>query len=290
MPKARSAPAIRATCRTEAQEWSRPADKAGLSCKLTKSPGAARCPIAPRTPRRRPLPGIFQITPLNPEFNENPHRLLDRLRSSAPGAARSSDQHLDRPSKHADVRGVLSDLHHVASSQARRGRFAGTARRRRTPAEGLPPPDRAAPTASILLLDDPDHARIRGPLAKALYKRVAKCRPLVQQIVDEKLDAIGDAKTFDAMAQFALLVPIDAIARILGVDNARLSEFRAWSEDVILALNPFCTPEETARFVKAGNALSEYMHEMMARRRATAGRRSRFRHDGAEGGRRGEGH
>src|SRR5262249_49193956 len=81
-----------------------------------------------------------------------------------------------------------------------------------------------------------------APLAKRLYKRVAKCRPLVQQIVDEKLDAIGNAKTFDAMVEFALLVPIDAIARILGVDNARLKEFRAWSEDVILSLNPFCTP------------------------------------------------
>jgi cytochrome P450 len=223
-------------------------------------------PDRPEDATQEALPGIFQITPLNPEFNENPHRLLDRLRTECP-VRRDPATNTWIVSKHADVRGVLSDLtmwrHPRRAEEGSLARRGADARR----PEGLPPPDPGSADTSILMLDDPDHARIRGPLAKALYKRVAKCRPLVQQIVDEKLDAIGDARTFDAMAQFALLVPIDAIARILGVDNARLAEFRAWSEDVILALNPFCTQEETARFVKAGNALSDYMHEMMARRR-----------------------
>jgi cytochrome P450 len=212
------------------------------------------------------LPGIFEITPLNPAFNEDPHKLLDRLRSECP-VRRDPMTNTWIVSKHSDVRGTLGDLtmwRHPKNAEpgslARRGIEGGRP-------EGLPAPDPDSADTSILMLDDPDHARIRGPLAKALYKRVAKCRPLIQKIVDEKLDAIGRAETFDAMAQFALLVPIDAIARILGVDNARLTEFRAWSEDVILSLNPFCTPEETTRFVKAANALSGYMHEMMARRR-----------------------
>jgi cytochrome P450 len=71
------------------------------------------------------------------------------------------------------------------------------------------------------------------------------------------------------MAEFALKVPIDAIARILGVDNARLAEFREWSEGVILVLNPFRSAEETERFVRCGNALSHYMAALMAEKRKT---------------------
>lgn len=44
---------------------------------------------------------------------------------------------------------------------------------------------------SILMLDDPDHARVRQPLAQALYARVAKFKPEVERIVDETLDRLG---------------------------------------------------------------------------------------------------
>jgi cytochrome P450 len=70
------------------------------------------------------------------------------------------------------------------------------------------------------------------------------------------------------MDAFALRVPIDVIARILGVDENRLTEFREWSEGAILGLNPFRTPQETERLVVAINALSHYMGELMQRRRA----------------------
>jgi cytochrome P450 len=68
------------------------------------------------------------------------------------------------------------------------------------------------------------------------------------------------------MAEFAIRVPIDVIARILGVDEARLDEFRAWSEGAILSLNPFRSPEDSKRMVAASNALSAYMRGLMAER------------------------
>ncbi|HBX97259.1 MAG TPA: cytochrome P450, partial [Hyphomonas sp.] len=53
--------------------------------------------------------------------------------------------------------------------------------------------------------------------------------------------------TFDLMSEIAVPIPVLVIARILGVDEDRLPDFRQWSEDVILSLNPVRTPEETAR-------------------------------------------
>ena len=69
------------------------------------------------------------------------------------------------------------------------------------------------------------------------------------------------------MTDFALRVPIDVIARILGVDNSQLHAFRDMSEGVILILNPFRNEEQTAHCVRSSNALSAYMRELMAKRR-----------------------
>jgi hypothetical protein len=86
--------------------------------------------------------------------------------------------------------------------------------------------------------------------------------------VDEWLDRIGDAKSFDVISDFAVRVPIDVIARILGVDDTRLEEFREWSEGTILGLNPFRNEEQTKFFVRSANALSTYMRALMHERAA----------------------
>jgi len=168
--------------------------------------------------------------------------------------------------RHADVRGVLSDTSMWRSPERAEEAAVVTRAILQGRPEGLNV-DEEEERSGILLMDEPDHMRIRGPFAKALYKRVAHSREKVQQVVNEWLDGIGDAKTFDVMEKFALRVPVDVIARILGVDNARLKEFREWSEGSILGLNPFRTPEQTEFYVKSRNALSAYMRELMNARR-----------------------
>jgi hypothetical protein len=213
-----------------------------------------------------PLPGVFQLTPMNPEFNDNPHVLLDRLRGECP-VHRDTAAGTFILTRHADVRGVLGDTTMWRGPD--RAEEAAVISRRflEERAEGLRIPEEEA-RSGILMMDEPGHMRIREPFAKALYKRVAKCKPLVQQVVDEWLAPLKGRATFDAMNDFALRVPIDVIARILGVDEARLTEFRDWSEGAILGLSPFRTEAETKRFVESANALSAYMGDLMARRRA----------------------
>src|SRR6185312_13165981 len=113
-----------------------------------------------------------------------------------------------------------------------------------------------------------DHARVRQPLAQALYARVARFRPQVERIVDETLDRIEGEAAFDLMDRFCVPIPIDVIAQILGVDHERLAEFREWSEGVIQSLNPLATREQLAVMEAAGAALSDYFTQTMAARRA----------------------
>jgi cytochrome P450 len=211
------------------------------------------------------LPGVLQLTPMNPEFNKDPHALLDRLRGECP-VRRDDMAGLFLLTRHGDVRGVLSDTSMWRSPERAEEAAVVTRAILGSRPEGLKVVEEEE-RSGILLMDEPDHMRIREPFARALYKRVAKSRPKVQQVVNEWLDGIGNAKTFDVMDKFALRVPVDVIARLLGVDNARLVEFREWSEGSILGLNPFRTPEQTEFYVKSRNALSAYMRELMNARR-----------------------
>jgi cytochrome P450 len=211
-----------------------------------------------------PLPGVLALSHFNPAYRENPHALLDDLRARCP-VMRDETAGTFFLTRYADVRALLSDLalwrdplkaepSAVFARRVREERIDGLSR------EGNP--------TSILFLDDPDHGRIRKPLAQALYARVAKSRPAVERVVDAALDAIGDAKRFDLMAKFCVPIPIDVIAAILGVDPARLAEFRDWSEGVIQSLNPVRSEAQTEHLVRAGNALNSYMHALLAERRA----------------------
>ena len=209
-----------------------------------------------------PLPGILQLTPLNPAFRDDPHVLLDDLRTRSP-------VHRDDMSgsfvltRHADVRALVSDR--TLWRDPIHAEDAAFLQRRLV--ETVDPDAPRSHTTSILMLDDPDHARVRGPLMQALYARVAKFRPEVERIVKETLDRLEGHDTFDLMDTFCVPIPIDVIAAILGVDHARLGDFRTWSEDVIQSLNPMRTPEATTRMEKAGAALDAYFTATLAERR-----------------------
>jgi hypothetical protein len=213
-----------------------------------------------------PLPGLFDLTPLNPAYSENPYVMLDRLREQCP-------VHRDKAAgafiltRYADVRGVLSDTSMWRGPERAEEEAVIARALVDQKIDGMTIPEDEV-RSGILLMDEPDHMRIREPFAKALYKRVAKSKPLVQQVTDEWLDRIGDAQSFDVMDMFALRVPIDVIARILGVDDQRLGEFREWSEGAILGLNPFRNEDETKFFVRSYNAMSAYMRELMHQRAA----------------------
>lgn len=210
-------------------------------------------------------PHVLELTPLNPEFRADPYAMLARLRSSHP-VLRDELAGVFFISRYEDVRGVVTDLslwRHPEKSEE-----AAVLTRRILEQDQDAEREREG-VGSILLLDDPDHARIRNPLAQALYKRVAKCRPLVEEVVKEALDKVQGEPSFDLMKAVSLPIPIDVIARILGVDNTRLAEFRDWSEGLIQSLNPLRTPEQTEHMMRASDALWTFMTNMLALRRET---------------------
>jgi len=214
-------------------------------------------------PNAGAMPEIFKLTPYNPAYRENPYAVLAELRATCP-ALRDDGWGTVIFTRYDDIRPVVSDL-----TMWRDVLLKGeeTVIERQLQGQPIPEGPRGE-TTSILTLDDPDHARIRQPLAQALYARVAKFRPEVERIVKETLDAIDASKPFDLMTAYCVPIPIDVIASILGVDGSRLAEFRTWSEGVIQGLNPFRTPEETVAMESASEALNAYFKELIEQKRA----------------------
>jgi hypothetical protein len=208
------------------------------------------------------LPTLLQLTPLDPGYRADPHAALDDLRARQP-VHRDETAGSFILTRYEDVRSLLSDR-----SLWRDAVNAEPAARLSRGLDPIPADVPRSEASSILTLDDPDHARIRQPLTQAFYARIAKFRPEFERIVDENLDRIDSSRSFDLMETYCIPVPIDAIASILGVDHARLVEFRDWSEGLIQSLNPFRSPEQTEHLERASGALNDYFTRTIAERRA----------------------
>ncbi len=117
-------------------------------------------------------------------------------------------------------------------------------------------------------MDDPDHAQVRGPIQKALVRRVAAMGPVVETIVRDQLDSLP-AGEFDVLADYASPIPVAVIGDLLGVDTTDFDQFRAWSEASLAIFDPDPSEESRRATKAASEAMTDYLDEAMtARRRA----------------------
>ncbi|MFZ4381260.1 MAG: cytochrome P450 [Sandarakinorhabdus sp.] len=128
--------------------------------------------------------------------------------------------------------------------------------------------DREAPR-SMLVLDDPDHARLRRLVTHAFNARaIDAIKPRVAEVADELLDAVMDQDQFDLIEAYASPLPIIVIATMLGVDAADVGDFRRWSKGLANVFSPIRTPEFLAALKANADELSAYFERAIATRRA----------------------
>jgi cytochrome P450 len=112
---------------------------------------------------------------------------------------------------------------------------------------------------SFILMDNPEHARLRKMVtAPFTIRRVAAMRPAVQKIVDDRIDELlAGPKPVDLVEAFALPVPSLVICELLGVPYADHGFFQDSSKVII---RRDAEPEERA----AGHqALVGYLDRLM---------------------------
>src|SRR5690242_11637806 len=74
------------------------------------------------------------------------------------------------------------------------------------------------PQPSMVSLDEPAHARLRKPAARAFSaKRVNGMVPTIQRVTTELLDAVAGQPRFDLIAALAFPLPATVVFALIGV-------------------------------------------------------------------------
>ena len=90
----------------------------------------------------------------------------------------------------------------------------------------------------LLLKDPPDHTRLRALVSRAFTpRRIARLRQRITQVTDELLDAAEGRGHFDFIEDFAVPLPLIAIADLLGVPVEDRAQFKKWSTDLAKLLD-----------------------------------------------------
>ena len=85
------------------------------------------------------------------------------------------------------------------------------------------------PQPSMVSLDEPEHARLRKPAARAFsMKRVTAMIPTIEATTARLLDAVGDATEFDLVAALAFPLPANIVFSLMGVPEQDYAQVKQW--------------------------------------------------------------
>jgi cytochrome P450 len=209
------------------------------------------------------LPEGMELTAIDDRFREDPYPILRSLRERAPV---HHDSVMNRYicTRHDDVKAILHDKEFYTDPRnANPGSFS------REVIGGLLG---FGETPDMLLMDEPDHRRLRALVSGPFKpKSIERWRGVIRCIVDDALDAIAEDE-FDLIARFAAPVPTVVIARMLGVDPGMYEKFHTWSDQVVqVGFNPFPTVEQQHAAAAAQQALNDLFSNEIGRRGAALG-------------------
>ncbi|AEU38026.1 cytochrome P450 [Granulicella mallensis] len=231
----------------------------------TAEPGARCCDLREHrgdtniNNQKMTTPTGRALTALDPIFRENPHKYLDHLRSTDPV---HQDREFDRVvvTRAEDVASILFDREmSVDPEKSRPGSFS-----RLQVGEKF--------ERSMLLLDDPDHKRLRALVSKAFNQQAIEAmRPRIAMIANRLLDKVAGETRFDVVESYAKPLPTIVIAEMLGIREADQADFNEWSDGMVQLFNASRTAEQQTTLLRAKDALNSYFAAAIAERRQYRG-------------------
>ncbi len=125
-------------------------------------------------------------------------------------------------------------------------------------------------TGSIIMMDPPEHERMRKLVNRAFTaRRIAGWEPVARRVICGFLDDLAGAGSFDVVRDLSGPFPVEVISEILGVPAADRQQLRHWADALLEREvgNPF--PPDSA--IEAAVAFFAYMHDLAVERRAHPG-------------------
>ncbi len=193
-----------------------------------------------------------RYSPYDYGIHEDPYPTYARLRAEAP-VYRNEEFDFWALSRHADVLGAFRDV----------DRYSNRNGVSLDPSAFGP---HAHKTMSFLAMDPPRHTRMRSLVGKGFSpRRVAEMEPNIRRLAREHLGRALELGTFDMIADFAGLLPMDVVSELVGVPEVDRAELRRLSDLVLHRDEGFNdVPQEG---MEAALTLVEYYAAMVADRR-----------------------
>ncbi|MEC9247672.1 MAG: cytochrome P450 [Pseudomonadota bacterium] len=188
----------------------------------------------------RKLPQGRSLTPHHNQFVENRQLIYDKLRSQAP---RYDDCEYGRIllTKFDDVRTALKNPDFSVNPEF----SAIDSYMRKIAATGLESyQGDMAYEPPLVLLDDPDHRRVRSLINRFFTPRAVENMRLPIEVITEKLlDSFVGKKDIDLIKDFAAPLSTLVILTMLGMPEDSPDKFRKWSEDILMGYDPERSPD-----------------------------------------------
>lgn len=120
----------------------------------------------------------------------------------------------------------------------------------------------------LVAADPPDHTRIRKLLDAPFRPRAIETwRPQIQDIVHNVIDAFIDRGAFDAVADFAVPIPITVIADMLGLDRSYADTIKTWSDASVEPLGMMISDERWIECARIIQEFQAFIADQLNRRR-----------------------
>lgn len=157
---------------------------------------------------------MVRFNPYSYEFHDDPFPVYRQLRDEAP-CYHDEELGFWALSRYADVLAALHDPETYCS------RFGITLE------EGNPLP-------MMLTTDPPDHTALRRMVSRAFTpRRIADLEPSIRSLSTRYLDELRDRGSCDLIGDYAALLPMDVISKLIGVPDGDQEQLRKWSDALL---------------------------------------------------------
>ena len=205
--------------------------------------------------------------PLAPEFLADPYTIMARLPGGRKPVFFAPSIGYYVVTRYEDIEEVFKDpaTYSAAAAQAPLVPLAPEAQQILLAGGHQPQPSMAS-------LDEPAHARLRKPAARAFsMKRVTAMVPAIEAAAAQLLDAVRDETEFDLVAALAFPLPANIVFSLMGVPEDDYAQLKQWCGYRAALSWGRPAPEDQVEIATSMAAYRRYMRSLVDLKVRTSG-------------------
>jgi pimeloyl-[acyl-carrier protein] synthase len=131
-----------------------------------------------------------------------------------------------------------------------------------------PNAEQVSGTLSILMMDPPDHTRIRQLVSRAFTPRaVERFLPTIGRLAQEVLESTQGSESLDLVADLAYPLPVTVISALLGIPLEDRVALRRWSHAITAGIDVVTDVAAFAAAQAAHQSMATYLRDAVRERR-----------------------